>query len=190
MTSIFLPIVIVERNVRNKVNLSNQDKDALFQSMNEYKIVLLPQLEEWREKLFEAQNSKNEEDIIKWESKYNELQNQYSQHQVQAARVKIESNKTNLSKNWVDLHGLTLEESILALNNAIKTKLKELKQIKPNDPGFRELLIITGRGNHSSKRAVLKPEIRKFLERNDIVFHSSGKGGAYQVFITPNTKPP
>jgi len=52
-----------------------------------------------------------------------------------------------------------------------------------NKHAFLELKIITGKGIHSRKGAVIKPVVLKFLKDSGMVYHGSGKGGTVQVFV-------
>jgi DNA-nicking Smr family endonuclease len=63
------------------------------------------------------------------------------------------------AESVLDLHGLTAEEARVEVENF-------LKQSKIN--GFRKVLIIHGKGYHSSGKPVLKGEVVKLLEKNPV----------------------
>ena len=80
----------------------------------------------------------------------------------------------------IDLHGLTRDEAWTALDAFFNDARRR---------GFEKVLIIHGKGNHSSGESVLKRTAREFMERcpfageNGQGNASEGGGGASWVFI-------
>ncbi|MDR1576202.1 MAG: Smr/MutS family protein [Treponema sp.] len=78
----------------------------------------------------------------------------------------------------LDIHGLTRDEAWEALQVFFDTARKE---------GLEKLLVIHGKGNHSSGEAVLKRTVREFIERCPFAGESgqakAGAGGATWVLL-------
>ena len=70
----------------------------------------------------------------------------------------------------IDLHGLTRDEAWTSLDAFFQDARKR---------GFEKVLIIHGKGNHSSGEAVLKQTVREFIERCPFA-GESGQGSASQ----------
>mmetsp|Transcript_14181 Transcript_14181/g.12517 ORF Transcript_14181/g.12517 Transcript_14181/m.12517 type:complete len:102 (+) Transcript_14181:137-442(+) len=90
--------------------------------------------------------------------KARELVIEYKQFEAQAIEIKQEVNCTEDHKGILDLHIMTVDEAIVALEaklNEIKLNLQAAKEIDPNYN--MKLNVITGKGNHSRKKAVIKP---------------------------------
>lgn len=70
----------------------------------------------------------------------------------------------------IDIHGLIRDEAWEALQDFFDTARKD---------GLEKLLVIHGKGNHSSGEAVLKRTVREFIERCPFAGESGqAKGGA------------
>lgn len=88
----------------------------------------------------------------------------------------------------LDLHGLTKDEAIDALNSFIKGAFRR---------GQKAVLVITGRGNHSEDEPVLKPAVDKWLreEGKEMVVEflaapsQMGGDGAVVVFLRQTGTP-
>ena len=84
---------------------------------------------------------------------------------------------------FIDLHGLTQDEAWNALENFFQ---------ESRNKKLEKLLIIHGKGNHSTGGAVLKHIVRKFIERCPFAGESgygnsnSGGTGATWVFLKEN----
>ncbi len=73
---------------------------------------------------------------------------------VRSKRVPV----TNRPDDEIDLHGMTREEAIHAVQNFI---------LSSHRAGFRQVLIITGRGRRSGGQGpVLKQSVEQWLQRN------------------------
>jgi len=81
-----------------------------------------------------------------------DAKNQSEKITPQEKRRRIISKKANKT---IDLHGLTQEEAW----NILEACFKESKEY-----GFKKLLIIHGKGNHSQGEAVLKELVRRYIE--------------------------
>jgi DNA-nicking Smr family endonuclease len=68
----------------------------------------------------------------------------------------------------LDLHGLSKDEAWLALEDFFRAGKQQ---------GFEKLLIIHGKGNHSTGEAVLSRTVREFIERCPFA-GESGRGNA------------
>ncbi|MDR2485817.1 MAG: Smr/MutS family protein [Treponema sp.] len=85
----------------------------------------------------------------------------------------------------IDLHGLNQNESWIALEAFFQEGRMQ---------GFEKLLIIHGKGNHSSGEAVLKQTVKKFIERCPFAGESghgnsaSGGTGATWVLLKKSGK--
>jgi DNA-nicking Smr family endonuclease len=83
----------------------------------------------------------------------------------------------------IDLHGLTQDEAW----NALETFFQHSKR-----QGFEKVLVIHGKGNHSSGEAVLKQTVRTFIERCPFTGESghenSATGGTGATWVFLKTK--
>ncbi|KAG8817106.1 hypothetical protein FRC17_000049 [Serendipita sp. 399] len=85
---------------------------------------------------------------------------------VEAARALVVRNRERNqalgynTQNSIDLHGMTREEALVIVNEALATRSTYLKSSQWDEP----LRFITGKGNHSAgKQSVLLPSIMKAL---------------------------
>jgi DNA-nicking Smr family endonuclease len=89
----------------------------------------------------------------------------------------------------LDLHGLTKDEALDALNSFVKGAYRR---------GQKAVLVITGRGNHSPEEPVLKPAVDKWLREAGkemvVEFFSAprqmGGEGAIVVFLRQTQETP
>ncbi|MBT4937094.1 Smr/MutS family protein [Candidatus Peregrinibacteria bacterium] len=92
---------------------------------------------------------------------------------------KVKNNKYVQSiDSELDLHGLTQEEA----KHHVKSFLLSSKE-----QGLKRVLIITGKGLHSPKEAVLRNSIPTFIQTLNFSCTSAkmnqGGGGAYEVLL-------
>jgi DNA-nicking Smr family endonuclease len=87
----------------------------------------------------------------------------------------------------IDLHGLTRDEAWAALDAFFLDARRR---------GFEKVLIIHGKGNHSSGEAVLKRTVREYIERCPFTGESGqgnasqgSSGAAWVLLKDKNTKP-
>jgi DNA-nicking Smr family endonuclease len=78
----------------------------------------------------------------------------------------------------IDLHGLKVKEALEILEKFLRDSLRK---------GLKKVLIIHGKGNHSTGGPVLAKEVRKFLEMSSFTgeFHSAPRemGGSGAVWV-------
>jgi DNA-nicking Smr family endonuclease len=80
----------------------------------------------------------------------------------------------------LDIHGLTRDEAQIALETFFRDSRRR---------GFEKVLLVHGKGNHSSGEAVLKSAVREFIERCPYAGESghaqgnSGGNGATWVLL-------
>ena len=73
----------------------------------------------------------------------------------------------------LDIHGLTRDEAMIALETFFSDSRRQ---------GFEKVLLVHGKGNHSSGEAVLKSVVREFIERCPYAGesgHAQGNSGGY-----------
>lgn len=81
----------------------------------------------------------------------------------------------------VDLHGMTKDESDIALRAFVTSKRKELKKMKRKNPkAILVFIVVTGKGRHSKNGPTIKPFVDKFLDKGNIAHHECGTGGGYK----------
>jgi len=91
---------------------------------------------------------------------------------VSAARVRIDAE--------IDLHGMTVREAEKALDDFFRVS---------REMGYRKIMIIHGKGNHSSSGGVLSAWVKRYLEKNPFAGHTGkadrkdGGRGATWVMI-------
>ena len=97
-------------------------------------------------------------------------------------KIKIPKKSILKIDDELDLHGLTREESAMRLKEFLANAKSE---------GLKIVLIITGKGKHSEKGALLKPFVEKWLKSEGKEFVKSfgtapkvhGGEGAFVVFL-------
>jgi DNA-nicking Smr family endonuclease len=84
----------------------------------------------------------------------------------------------------IDLHGMTRDEAWIALDSFFEGSRSQ---------GLEKLLVVHGKGNHSSGEAVLKRTVREFIERCPFAGESGqgdasagGSGVTWVLLKTPN----
>jgi hypothetical protein len=137
-----------------------------------------------------ALNSRNTVMTEYWEGKAKVAQSEADKCQMNSIQIKLKSNQTQDNQLGIcynlilDLHGLTKDEALVAIQLFLTEKHTDLERMKRYDPqAFLELIIITGRGVHSRGKAVLKPSVKHFLNKTGIAFGELSGGGAFRFFI-------
>ncbi len=78
----------------------------------------------------------------------------------------------------IDLHGMTCDEAENALNIFFENSRRM---------GFRKVLIIHGKGNHSDKGAILAPFVRRYLEHQKLAgetgYSKNADGGSGSTWV-------
>ena len=93
--------------------------DGLYKMLNDYNVVLRPEIRYWKYKLNRALKYKKFKAITYWKNRLKELQDTYMLYQKQAIEIKTEANLTDLDKNKLDLHSMTLSEALFAVKSYI-----------------------------------------------------------------------
>ena len=114
------------RKKEEKVNVSQQNSE-LFTLLQEYSNVIRPEIRFCKYKLRKALKYKNAKASCFYKEKIRELQEVFMMYQKQAVEIKLESNSTDLERNTIDLHSLTLFEALLIVKEFIIQKRRELK---------------------------------------------------------------
>jgi len=136
---------------------------------------------------YERQNSKKTKEtlkskghsVTKWLENYEvynkDAENQSEKLAPQEKRRRIICKKAN---KIIDLHRLTQEEAW----NVLEACFQESKEY-----GFKKLLIIHGKGNHSQGEAVLKELVRRYIEHcpfaGESGYASSKNGGTGATWV-------
>ncbi|KAN0012344.1 hypothetical protein ACTFIU_007643 [Dictyostelium citrinum] len=113
----------------------------------------------------------NEINKLKKEKKYQLIKPTVDDFNAQIFQL---SNKDK-NKYTIDLHGLYTDNAIVELKNRINLLIKEKYK--------GQLTVITGRGNHNSGVAKIKPRVIIFFKENSLVFEEKSKGGAFIVYL-------
>ena len=171
------------RNKGGRIGFSEKNSE-LYTLLKEYSLVLRPEIKFCKYKLKKALKYKKDKAVRFWSKKIKELQEIFMLYQWQAVEIKLEANSTDIEKNTIDLHSLTLSEALLTVKEFIIKKRRELRESQDENWGFIEAKIITGKGKHSKNKAIIKPQVMKFLEENQILYQIGGTGGCLIVFIT------
>lgn len=87
--------------------------------------------------------------------------NQVEQQNRLAAQAYFNDNNKNKNKNEIDLHGLYVEEAIDYLT-------KRLDSMRGNSE--ESLIVIVGRGNHSTDGVKIRPAVEKLIRQRNFKF--------------------
>jgi hypothetical protein len=90
----------------------------------------------------------------------------------------------NNKENFIDLHGLSYEESKIIINKKI-SDIKRKKNLSDINPGSKFILnIITGVGHHSkNNQPVLLPRLSAFLKRSNYKVKAESERGVIKVYL-------
>lgn len=91
-----------------------------------------------------------------WLRKYGVINKDAEAKQPQRLQSFVRPEKLKID-DTIDLHGMTEKEAELALHSFFMQALSK---------GFKKVLIIHGKGNHSKDEPVLKKLVQRFLEEN------------------------
>jgi hypothetical protein len=99
-----------------------------------------------------------------------------------AAAVILKHRNDGHGDNYLDLHGLYLQEAL----DAFHAKMEHLK----SSSGSEEIVfeVIPGAGNHSKDKAIIKPKIIEELSKDKSVRFEEKNAGSILVFIPPSGK--
>lgn len=148
-------------------------------------------LEQWEEKQKKGKNSRSLQSNSAHEVLRSWLEENTIEDKEQSGPLRPENEMSAAAKRRkqlrelkpqaeLDLHGFIAEEAITTLDRFIK----DCKQ-----KGLKKVLIIHGKGHHSSSGPVLKREVRKYLETSPLTGEmgeperSMGGTGAVWVII-------
>lgn len=98
----------------------------------------------------------------------------------QAAEVILNYRNNGHDDNYLDLHGLYLEEAL----NAFRERLNQLQNKKLNEEIIFE--VIPGAGNHSKNKAVIKPKVIEELQTRKLRFEEKN-AGTLLVYLSPSS---
>lgn len=101
------------------IKLSYNQKEELFDCLIEYRKVLMPQMQNCRMQIEIALGTKNFNSLNYWKGELKNLQEVYARFQKQAVDIKMEVNDSNHNSNTIDLHSMTVDEALIALENKI-----------------------------------------------------------------------
>ena len=92
-----------------------------------------------------------------------------------AAEVILKYRNDGYGDNYLDLHGLYMEEALSAFRDRMKLLQSSKEEI--------EFEVIPGAGHHSKNKAVIKPKIIEELTNNKDVLFEERNAGSIRVFI-------
>mmetsp|Transcript_16011 Transcript_16011/g.16748 ORF Transcript_16011/g.16748 Transcript_16011/m.16748 type:complete len:219 (+) Transcript_16011:31-687(+) len=98
----------------------------------------------------------------------------------EAAKVILNYRNNGHNENYLDLHGLYLEEAL----NAFKERLNQLIENNKNNEIIFE--VIPGAGNHSKNKAVIKPKVIEEIQLRKLRYEEKN-AGTLLVYIPSNS---
>ena len=99
--------------------MTQKEKDELFNSLREFRVVLEPEMNKIVVKIRTAVAARNPQEEEYWRSELKKLQDYYLLCQKQSISIKLQANQSKSEGHILDLHCLTVDESLIALKEKI-----------------------------------------------------------------------
>ena len=100
-----------------------------------------------------------------------------------AAEVILQHRNGEYPENYLDLHGLYLEEAL----TAFRDRLSQLQATNTDDSDEIVFEVIPGAGNHSKNKAIIKPKIIEELQGLNLYFEEKN-AGSLLVYVSSDAQ--
>ncbi|CAI2367523.1 unnamed protein product [Moneuplotes crassus] len=168
----------------NSPNQSLKDRDELFKCLRHFRDELKPEIYQAAWNIKQCHINRDFKSKKYWQKELKKLQIVYEQYRRQAIEIKIEANCSKEEGHILDLHSLTVDEALIALDQKLQSCYELINSERVVNPSAMiKLRVITGKGKHSKSKPVVKINTHKYLKQRRIRFKVTDGGGALVAFL-------
>ena len=167
-------------------SMKDYEDDVFFREVRQEPTILKQYLKEAKKNLKKATKAGNQEEIDQYTAKLEELEQQFEAETDKAIMLTYQRyNKPEEAASRLDLHGLRKKEAIKLLEKIVAIRTKQVEENHGPKEGRDaiEFNIVTGRGNHSGGRSVLKPAVKDWLLDNNFQYEEFSNGAGYKITL-------
>jgi len=160
------------------------EDDVFFREVRKEPSIVKQYVKDAKKSLKKAKKDKNEEEVEFYTKKIEEYEKSLTEKEDEAIMLTYQRyNKPEEAATRLDLHGLKKKEALRLLEKILIIRSQQINE-KHGEIGARdpiEFNIVTGRGNHSDRKAVLKPAVKDFLIDNKFKYAEFSNGAGFTV---------
>lgn len=167
-------------------SVQDYEDDVFFREVRKEPSIIKQHLKEAKKALRKATKQGDQDEVEKLTKTVEDLEKSLLEKEDEAIMGTYERyNKNEEAATRLDLHGLKKKEALRLLPKILSIRLKQINAKYDTSEGREkfEFNIVTGRGNHSNGRSVLKPAVKDYLIDSNIEYREFSNGAGYTALL-------